>query len=198
MRMDDEVPPFEGGGGSPSLEAVIPGVVEIQRTVHPDARGSFSRLFDYEAMRQFGWPSSTYQMNFSKTIAKGTVRGIHAQFGATPEYKLVTCVQGEVWDVCVDLRERSETYLLWQAFRLSDSNALSILIPPGVAHGFQTLSDNVAMLYCHSAPYEKDFETGVNPFDPALSIPWPVPVTVVSDRDREHGLIQTRFKGWGR
>ena len=197
MKMNEEDPPFARGGGLASLKGVIPGLVEIERSVYLDPRGTFSRFFDYEAMMPFGWPSSTYQVNFSTTASKGTVRGIHAQFGATPEYKVVTCVQGEVWDVCVDLRKSSETFLRWQAFRLSNTNALSILIPPGVAHGFQTLTDDVAMLYCHSAPYEKDHETGLNPFDPALSIPWPVPVTVVSDRDREHSPLQPNFEGWG-
>jgi len=198
MKMNEEDLPLEGIGGFSLREAAIPGVTELVRSVHSDPRGTFSRFFDYEALTKFGWPGTTYQVNVSVTSAKGTVRGMHAQLGMTPEYKLVTCVQGEAWDVCVDLRKDSETFLRWQAFSLSESNSRSVLIPPGVAHGFQTLSDDVVMLYCHSAPYEKEHETGVSPFDPALSISWPVSVTVVSDRDQGHGPVQPNFDGWSK
>lgn len=194
--MNEDDLPFKFVGGLPSPRSVIPGVEGISRSVHLDPRGTFSRFFDYELMRKFGWPSTTYQVNVSETLAKGTVRGMHAQLGPTREYKLVTCIRGEVWDVCVDLRKDSATLLRWQAYSLSHTNPLSVLIPPGVAHGFQALSNDVVMLYCHSAPYEKDCEIGVSPFDPALSIPWPAPVTVVSERDRDHSPINANFRGW--
>lgn len=194
--MNEEEPPFKVVSGLSNPKSVISGVEEISRSIHSDPRGTFSRFFDYEAMIKFGWPSRTFQVNVSETFAEGTVRGMHAQFGPTQEYKLVTCIKGEAWDVCVDLRKGSGTLLRWQAYGLSHNNPRSVLIPPGVAHGFQALSGDVVMLYCHSAPYEKDNEVGVSPFDPVLSIPWPAPVTIVSDRDRDHSPIEPNFEGW--
>lgn len=121
---------------------------------------------------------------------------MHAQPGGVPEYKLVTCIRGVVWDVCVDLRANSTTFLSWEGIELSDANALSLMIPPGVAHGFQTLSDNVELVYCHSAPYDSGSEFGVFPFDPLVAISWPLDVTAISDRDRNHRPLLPTFQGF--
>ena len=187
-----------GANGRPEFtarETSIRGLVTLKRFGHTDSRGSFSRIFNLADLSPFGWPSKTQQVNFSSTARRGTIRGMHAQSGSTPEYKIVTCVRGAVWDVAVDLRADSETFLRWEAVELSESNFLSFLIPPGVAHGFQSLSDDAALLYCHSAPYEPDFEVGVSPFDPIISISWPLEVTSISDRDSEHQPLSSDFKG---
>lgn len=120
---------------------------------------------------------------------------MHAQTGKTPEYKLVTCVRGIIWDVAVDLRKNSETFLHWEVFELSREKAFSLLIPPGVAHGFQTLSDDVELVYCHSAPYVPDSGIGINPFDEVLAISWPLDVTDISARDRGHQALPPTFEG---
>lgn len=187
--------PEKGGDQLSATKTSIKGLVVLKRAEHRDSRGSFSRLFTQQDLAAFGWPVKTEQVNYSITERIGTVRGMHAQTGKTPEYKLVTCVRGTIWDVAVDLRKDSETFLDWEAFELSDANAFSLLIPPGVAHGFQTLSDSVGLVYCHSALYEPDSEIGISPFDQVLAIPWPLDVTDISARDRRHGPLPHTFEG---
>lgn len=173
----------------------IPGLISLRRTEKVDSRGSFSRLFDHQELSSFGWPELVNQVNFSITAIRGTVRGIHAQPGTSAEHKLVTCVRGAIWDVCVDLRKNSPTFLRWEAITLGADGGLSVLVPPGVAHGFQSLSNDVQLVYCHSAPYEPDSEIGVSPFDPGLAISWPLEVTAISDRDLKHPLLSPAFEG---
>lgn len=185
----------KGGGEFPSGETPIHGVLAISRFEHKDTRGSFSKIFNQDEFFPLGWPSNIRQVNFSSTAIKGTIRGMHAQRGGTPEHKLVTCVRGAVWDVCVDLRKKSATFLRWKAIELSETNALSLMIPPGVAHGFQAISDDVELVYCHSAPYEPDSEIGVSPFDPLIAISWPLGLTAISDRDRNHRPLPPTFEG---
>ena len=187
--------PTRGGGEFSSVETPIHGLFIMSRFQHKDARGSFSRIFNQDELSPLGWPSKVRQINFSRTAAKGTIRGMHAQPGRTPEYKVVTCVRGAIWDVCVDLRKKSPTFLRWEAVELSETNALSLLIPPGVAHGFQAMRNGVELVYCHSAPYEPNLEIGVSPFDPLLAISWPLGLTVLSDRDRKHRPLRPTFRG---
>lgn len=185
----------EGRNDLFATETSIEGLVKFKRPEHKDSRGSFSRLFSQHDLAYFGWPATTEQVNFSITPRIGTVRGMHAQIGETPEYKLVACVRGKVWDVAVDLRKGSETFLGWEAFELSQANGFSLLIPAGVAHGFQTLSDDVEIVYCHSAPYEPDWEIGISPFEEMLGISWPLAVTTISDRDQRHQPLLPTFEG---
>lgn len=189
----------EAGRNSPpgitATTTPIAGLAIFKRFENQDARGSFSRIFSQDEHHSLGWTSTTRQVNFSRTARKGSIRGMHAQLGTTPEFKVVTCVRGVVWDVCVDLRRNSQSFLRWEAFELSENNALSLAIPPGVAHGFQTLRDDVELVYCHSASYEPDSEFGVSPFDPLIDVVWPLEVTVMSDRDRKHELLPASFKG---
>lgn len=187
--------PAGRNGEFAATETSMDGLVTLKRNVHKDERGSFFRLFSQSNLSPLGWPSKIQQVNFSSTARRGTIRGMHVQPGGTPEYKLVTCVRGFVWHAVVDLRNDSETFLSWEAFELSDTNSLSLLIPPGVAHGFQTLSDDVELVYCHSAPYEPESEIGVDPFDEMLGIPWPLAATAISDRDRGHRPLSPSFKG---
>ena len=107
--------------------------------------------------------------------------------------KLVSCIRGEVWDVAVDIRAGSPTFLQWHAERLAADNAM--LIPEGFAHGFQALTDNVELLYCHSAAYVPAAEAGLNPQDPRLSISWPLPIAELSPRDANHPMVAEPFPG---
>jgi dTDP-4-dehydrorhamnose 3,5-epimerase len=109
--------------------------------------------------------------------------------------KLVTCLAGEVWDVALDVRRRSPTYLHWRAEILSADNGRALLIPPGFAHGFQALSDDVELLYCHSKAYNADAEAGANPRDAGLAIAWPLPISEISDRDAQHPWVGAGLEG---
>lgn len=187
--------PDDGENDLSATGTSIEGLVKLKRPEHKDSRGSFSRLFNQQDLAAVGWPAKTEQVNFSVTERMGTVRGMHAQTGETPEYKLVTCVKGTIWDVAVDLRKDSKTFLGWEAFELSEANNCSLLVPPGVAHGFQTLTDDVELVYCHSAPYVPGSGIGINPFDEVLAISWPLSVTDISAQDRGHQALPLTFEG---
>jgi dTDP-4-dehydrorhamnose 3,5-epimerase len=120
---------------------------------------------------------------------------MHFQMSPHAEAKLVTCLSGAIWDVAVDIRARSPTFGRWHAVELSEDNAVSFLIPEGFAHGFQALSDNVQMLYCHSEAYAPDAEGGLNPLDPRLDITWPLAIAELSRRDQNHPLLSDTFRG---
>ena len=120
---------------------------------------------------------------------------MHFQYPPSAEIKLVSCIRGEIWDVAIDLRANSPTFLQWHAEHLSADNGRALLIPEGFAHGFQTLTDDVDMVYCHSAPYVAAAEGGLNPLDPYLKISWPLPIAELSIRDNQHRLIDAGFEG---
>jgi len=149
-----------------------------------DQRGHLMRVFCQDELRPAGWNHPIAQANVTHTRRKGTVRGLHFQRPPHAEVKLVRCLQGEVWDVVVDLRRDSATFLQWHAERLSEDNATALLIPEGFAHGFQTLTDDVAMLYLHSRPHAPESEGGLHVSDPTLELAWPLPIEQMSDRDR--------------
>ncbi len=160
-----------------------------------DHRGFLTRLFCREELAMAGWSKSIAQINHTYTAKRGTVRGMHFQNSPHAEMKLVTCVQGEVWDVAVDLRAESPTFLHWHAEYLSNENGCAMLIPEGFAHGFQALTDDVELLYCHSEAYVAQSEHGLNPVDSSLDINWPLAISEISQRDAEHPLITAEFKG---
>lgn len=173
----------------------LQGLKLISRERLSDHRGFLSRLFCMQQLTEQGWPGAVSQINHTSTLHAGAIRGMHYQRAPFCEVKLVSVIRGEVWDVAVDLRSGSSTFLQWHAEILSADNHRALLIPEGFAHGFQALSDNVEMLYCHSAPYQADAEAGLSPFDPALDIAWPLPVSDLSDRDRSHPPIGRDFTG---
>ncbi len=176
----------------------IPGVKEVRRRTISDARGSLARLFCADALREHGWTNAVAQVNHTTTKSRGTVRGLHFQMPPYAETKLVTCLRGEVWDVAVDVRPDSATFLRWHAVKLGAGSSCAVLLPEGVAHGYQTLSDDVELLYLHSRPHVPDSERGLNPLDPRVSIPWPEPVLAMSDRDRGFPFVGPAFIGIGR
>jgi dTDP-4-dehydrorhamnose 3,5-epimerase len=152
-------------------------------------------MFCAEELHTIGWTRSIAQINRTLTSARGTLRGMHFQQPPHAEMKLVSCLRGEVLDVAVDVRTDSPTFLQWHAEVLSADNHTSLLIPEGFAHGFQTLSDEVEMLYLHSTFYAPGSEAGLNPQDPRLGIVWPLSVAAISDRDAGHALIDSCFQG---
>lgn len=173
----------------------LAGLAVLHRQSRADSRGTFSRLFCADELALAGWKGSVAQINLSKTVRRGTVRGLHFQRPPHAEIKLVTCIRGEIWDVAVDLRAGSPTYLHWHAQALSEANNAALLIPAGFAHGFQSLSDDVEVLYCHSAPYMAEAEDGLSPTDPQLAIAWPLPITEMSPRDAAFVPFSAGSKG---
>lgn len=168
-------------------------MIDIER--FSDTRGWFSRTFCSDEFKSIGFTESWVQHNHSFTVKKGSIRGMHYQINPACETKLVRCIAGRVFDVAVDLRPSSQTYLKWHAEELSADNGKMILIPKGFAHGFQTLSNNCELLYCHTQAYKPEYEAGLNYLDEALNISWPLEITEISDRDRKHPYINTNFEG---
>ncbi|MET3495549.1 dTDP-4-dehydrorhamnose 3,5-epimerase family protein [Variovorax boronicumulans] len=176
-------------------ETALEGVKVVQRYRIEDVRGFFSRFFCAEELAVAGFDQPVAQMNQTLTRRRGSLRGLHFQHPPHAEDKFVSCVRGEVFDVALDLRRNSPTFLRWHAETLSGDNGRSLLIPKGFAHGFQTLCDDVELLYVHSAPYVQGAEGGVNPTDPLLRIAWPLPFADLSDRDAARPLLTPDFVG---
>lgn len=173
----------------------LAGLKRVERQRLGDARGFLSRLFCAEELESAGWVKPIAQINQTVTAKRGTVRGLHFQLPPHAEMKLVSCLRGEVWDVAIDIRAGSKTFLHWQAERLSADNGLTLLIPEGFAHGLQTLTDDVELLYCHSAAHNADAEAGLNPNDARLNIAWPLPIAELSTRDAQHPMLSDQFVG---
>lgn len=179
-------------------ELPLLGLFCLQHKVHEDARGRFSRLFCEGSLDVAGQPFHVRQINHSVTREKGSVRGLHYQQAAQGEAKLITCMQGAVWDVAVDIRKGSATFLQWHAEYLVAGDGRSLLLPPGFAHGFQALSDDAQLLYLHSADYDPEYEGGLAVDDPRLAISWPLPIINLSTRDASHPLLDHHFQGVSR
>jgi dTDP-4-dehydrorhamnose 3,5-epimerase len=173
----------------------IEGVLVVERQRIGDTRGFLSRLFCAEELAEAGFRLPVAQINHTLTETAGTLRGLHFQHPPACEDKLVTCVRGAVFDVAVDLRSGSPTFLQWHAVELSAANNRALLIPQGCAHGFQALEDGCELLYLHSRPYVPSAEAGLNPRDQRLAIDWPLPITSLSPRDEGHPLIDDSFTG---
>lgn len=171
------------------------GLKLVERQSLGDSRGFLSRLFCAEELATAGWRETIAQINHTYTAQRGTVRGMHYQKPPHSEMKLVSCLQGEVWDVAVDLRAGSPTFLHWNAELLSDSNNRALLIPEGFAHGFQTLTNDVTLLYCHSAAHKPEAEGALNAQDPFLAITWPLAIENISLRDSKHPMLDFKFEG---
>jgi dTDP-4-dehydrorhamnose 3,5-epimerase len=168
----------------------LAGLHVLERHPHRDSRGYLERLFcEQDLQAVFGGDRRIVQINRTLTRLPGTVRGLHFQRPPHAETKVVTCLRGEVFDVAVDVRPSSPTFLQWHAEVLSETNGRSLLIPEGFAHGFQTGDSDCELLYFHSAAWCAAAECGLNPIDPRIAIAWPRPVSEMSDRDRGHPLL---------
>lgn len=177
------------------LPTPLNGLLVIQRKIFTDERGFFSRFFCTMEFNASGVNKSIVQINHTFTRAKGAVRGLHFQYPPHAEVKIVSCLQGKVFDIAVDLRQGSPTFLDWHGEILSAENHRSLLIPEGFSHGFQTLTENCELLYLHTSPYVQEAEGALNVADPRLNIAWPLPIGELSKRDREHPYIEAGFSG---
>lgn len=167
-----------------------------ETTPFSDQRGSFARLFCISELTEAFGQRRIVQINHSSTATTGSVRGLHLQRAPHAEMKLVRCLKGRVWDVAVDLRAGSPTFMQWHAEELTPQNGRMMVIPEGCAHGFQVLEDDSELLYLHTAPYAPLAEAGVRFDDPMIGIRWPLPVTELSARDRGHSLLGADFQGF--
>ena len=173
----------------------IDGLMVVETGVQADHRGFFKRLFCQEELRELIGDRQIVQINQSSTQNQGAVRGLHYQCMPHAEMKLVRCLKGRVWDVAVDLRAGSESFLQWYAEELSSDNSRMMVIPEGCAHGFQVLEADSELLYLHTEFYQPSVESGVCPTEPKLSISWPLPVGDLSERDRTHPSLTAEFTG---
>jgi dTDP-4-dehydrorhamnose 3,5-epimerase len=173
----------------------LAGSYIIELEPFTDERGWFARYFCKDEFKKIGHIKEWVQMNHSFTKHKGTIRGMHYQVTPYKEIKMLRCIAGSVYDVIIDLRQDSATFLQWFGTELSASNKRMLYIPEGFAHGFQSLTDDCELLYHHSAFYTPQAEAGIRYNDEWINIQWPLPVTAVSARDANHILLNQNFKG---
>lgn len=176
-------------------ETVILGAVVVEGQPNTDNRGSFSRFFCEKTLAKVIGERRIMQINHSKTKAVGAVRGMHFQYPPHAELKIVRCIRGRVWDVLIDLRKGSPTFMRWHAEELSPETSRMLVIPEGCAHGFQVLEADSELLYLHTAAYNPLAEDALRYDDPQLAICWPIPVTDLSERDKNHALLSSHFTG---
>jgi dTDP-4-dehydrorhamnose 3,5-epimerase len=171
------------------------GLYLIHYNAFRDERGSFKRIFCTDDCADILGNRKIAQINHSSNPKVGTVRGMHLQTPPHAELKIIQCIRGRVLDIAVDLRAGSETFLKYQAVELSADDDKAIIIPEGFAHGFQVLEPDSHLLYFHTAAYAPDTGMTINPMDPAINIQWPLPVTNMSDKDKNTPYLTQDFKG---
>jgi dTDP-4-dehydrorhamnose 3,5-epimerase len=167
-------------------ETKVAGAWLIEPEPVADERGFFARVFCREEFAEHGLNPDLAQGNVSYNHARGTLRGMHYQAAPHQEAKLVRCTRGAIWDVALDLRPGSPTYLAWAGYELSDANRSMLYVPEGCAHGFLTLTDGAEVTYQMSAPYAPAAARGVRWDDPAFGIDWPGEVVVINQRDASY------------
>jgi len=177
------------------IETSLTGAYVIELEPFLDERGFFARVFCEKEFAKIGFDRQIVQVNHSLTRQKGTIRGMHYQESPACEIKIIRCIQGAVFDVMVDIRAGSSTFMHWHGVELSKDNMRMVYIPEGFAHGFQALTDNAELIYHHSAFYQPDYERGIRHDDPALAIKWLLPVGFVSPKDQHYRFLGKNFKG---
>lgn len=177
------------------LDTPLADLKIVQSSPHRDARGAFLRLFCAQELQSLLGQRQVAQINHSRTRRVGAVRGLHFQYPPHAEMKLIRCLRGRVWDVAVDLRAASPTFLHWHAEELIHDDARMLVIPEGFAHGFQVLEPDSELLYLHTAFYQPSSEGGLRYDDPLLAIAWPLPTQDLSSRDQSHPLLNADFAG---
>ncbi len=176
-------------------ETLLEGSYIISPKVLEDSRGWFTRFFCKKEFAQIGHTKEWVQINHSFTSKKGSVRGMHFQKPPFEEIKMVRCIAGAVYDVIVDIRKDSKTFLNYFGAELSAENKKMMYIPQGFAHGFQTLSDDAELIYHHTQYYNPEAEDALHHQDSILNITWPLIITEVSERDANHKFLTQQFKG---
>jgi dTDP-4-dehydrorhamnose 3,5-epimerase len=177
------------------LSTRIDGVRVARSAVYSDHRGAFTRLFCARQLEEVIGTRHILQSSHSRAAVLGAVRGMHFQYPPHAEMKFVRCLKGRIWDVAVDLRAGSSTFLKWHAEELTPENGRALIIPEGCAHGFQVLEADSELLYFHTAFYTPEMEDGVVYDDPLVGIEWPLPVKDVSARDQRHRRLSADFEG---
>jgi dTDP-4-dehydrorhamnose 3,5-epimerase len=160
-----------------------------------DGRGFFTRTYCNEELDTINIEKPIRQINHSLTSIVGAIRGMHYQDAPCAEIKMIRCIVGEVFDVAVDLRKDSDTFLQWHGEYLNSENFKMMVVPEGIAHGFQVIKPDSELLYFHTESYTREAEAGVLFNDETIGIEWPLQVTDVSNRDLNHQLILKEFKG---
>ena len=173
----------------------LEGLIVVETSPHSDHRGVFTRLYCERELAKIIGDRRIVQVNYSKTKMVGAIRGMHFQLMPHVEMKLVRCLKGRVWDVAVDLRCNSPTFLKWHSEELSANNSRMLVIPEGFAHGFQVMEEDSELRYLHTAFYMPEAEGGICHDDPSIAINWPLPVTDISNRDKHHPLICSDYHG---
>lgn len=174
---------------------LLKGACIIVPETHSDTRGLFARLFCEKDLEPIGHTKRIVQINHSRTVKKGAIRGMHFQYPPKAEIKIIKCIRGSVFDVIIDLRKDSKTFLEWHSEILSYKNMKMMYAPEGFAHGFQTLEDNSELLYFHTEFYDPISEGAVRFDDPRINIQWPLEITDISERDSKHPVLEDDFEG---
>jgi len=170
--------------------STIPGVFLLEPSVSSDDRGWFAELFQSRQLTEHGCNGHFVRTALSYNREAGTLRGLHFQRPPHGDPKLVTCVTGTMFDVVADIRPDSPAYGRWESFELTAANRRLVLMPEGVAHGFETLAADTTVLYHLGAYYAREAGAGVRWDDPTLAIAWPAPPASISDQDRAWGFLQ--------
>jgi dTDP-4-dehydrorhamnose 3,5-epimerase len=176
-------------------EIKLKGAFIVEPEPHTDERGLFARTFCQDEFKAVGLDKPFVQINHSVNHTARTLRGLHYQVEPFVEAKLIRCIAGKVFDVIVDLRKKSDTYLQYFGIDLSEKNMKMIYVPEGFAHGFVTLENNTQLIYHHTAFYKPGFEAGIRYNDPRLNIDWPVEPAIISEKDKNIPLLDASFSG---
>ncbi len=176
-------------------ETPLKGAYIVELEPHGDTRGTFVRMYSKDEFFAINHTKEFVQINFSITNKKGTVRGMHYQVQPSAETKLIGCVNGRVFDVIVDIRKKSSTFLKWFSVELSKNGMTMIYIPEGFAHGFQTLENDSELIYHHTAYYYPEHERTIRYDDKFINIVWPTNITEVSEKDQRVQPLNTYFEG---
>jgi dTDP-4-dehydrorhamnose 3,5-epimerase len=162
------------------------GVYLIEIEKFKDERGFFARTFDFNFFEENKLVSKFIQSSISYNIKKGTIRGMHYQTNPFSETKLITCTNGKIFDVLIDLRENSKTFKKWQSIELDSKNYSTLYVPEGIAHGFQTMEDDSVLSYQISNVYKPEYSGGIRWNDPSFNINWPLKPTTISKKDQKY------------
>jgi len=173
----------------------IHGVAVIHSEPFKDNRGFFNRIFCQKELETIRPDIVIAQINHSMTRAKGTIRGMHFQYPPHSEMKIVRCIKGSIFDVAVDLRKDSPAFLQWHGEILSAENMNALVIPEGCAHGFQSLEDDIEMIYLHTQLYSRQSEGAIRHDEPGVGIKWPLMKSFISERDMSYSFLPPDYKG---
>ena len=171
----------------------LPGAYLVELEPFQDERGLFARTYCKNEFAEIGHDSEFVQFNFSVSKETGTLRGMHYQAPPNAEIKLLRCIRGAIFDVIVDVRKDSKTFLNSFGAELSEENMLSMYVPEGFAHGFLTLTDNAQLIYHHTQSFSPEDYRGIRWDDPAVRVKWPFQPTNITEKDRSYPLIDEGF-----